>query len=440
MALGYNDRQRLLGLPENENADMDNLVEAPEFQQFQNAQDSSEEMPVLAPPERQFAQSTALENSGSVAPINEESDIPVQTRVPAAADVSAQIKTRSDSSSQAQYNPQSGEAPDLMTQYRKLMDQRKTELEGARKAEMLQNMLSGINSNVGLIIGGNAAKNSGAAVTAPKLGDLAKTDYAGNVDQELKPELEGLMEQYKMLQQDKQAKANRDIQEEQLKIAREGLNVKGMMARAAADRRAEERSIQANRYEDDKNDRMVAALSDRINKSGLSTLNDKIAEIERQIGMSLEEALAKDIDLPGYGRLASLVPNEAPMLGDDARSLRQTIQGILNAQISEQYGATQAAGEIGRYSQETGAGKLESDKTVLRGLVNIKRGTQADLRGIYGGYDPNVIKTYSDRTGLKLNEVAADTSNEVEKLVPNENGVKQSAIFDKNTKQFLRWK
>jgi len=230
MALGYNDRQRLLGLSENENADMDNLVEAPEFQQFQNAQDSSEEMPVLAQPERQFAQSTALENSGSVAPINEESDIPVQTRVPAATDISAQIKTRSDSSSQAQYNPQTGEAPDLMDQYRKLMDQRKTELEGARKAEMLQNMLSGINSNVGLIIGGNAAKNSGAAVNAPQLAKLDKIDYSGNVDRQLNPELEGMMEQYKMLQQEKQAAANRKIQEDQLAISRQGLDIKRMLA------------------------------------------------------------------------------------------------------------------------------------------------------------------------------------------------------------------
>jgi len=396
MALGYNDRQRLLGLPENENADMDNLVEAPEFQQFQNAQDSSEEMPVLAPPERQFAQSTALENSGSVAPINEESDIPVQTRVPAAADVSAQINTRSDSSSQAQYNPQTGEAPDLMDQYRKLMDQRKTELEGARKAEMLQNMLSGINSNVGLIIGGNAAKNSGAAVTAPKLGDLAKTDYAGNVDQELKPELEGLMEQYKMLQQDRQAKANRDIQEEQLKIAREGLNARGLMAQAAADKRAEDRNYRYSEADEKK----FKAMSDDLGKSGLPNLYGSINEIEDELGMTIEEALKKKPDIPGYGVLGGL-PKDF-LIGEKGRKFRQLVQGLQNLQISKQYGATQAAGEIARFNREFGAGNFETEQALLNGLSNLKRKYNEDLTNIRSGYNPELVSRFEERNKLRL--------------------------------------
>lgn len=296
MAIGYNDRQRLLGLPENENADFDNLVEAPEFQAFQNAQDSSDEMAGLAQPERQFAQSKALENSGSVAPIEDDSDIPVQTRVPAATDVSAQIKTRSDSSSKAEYNPQTGEAPDLMTQYRKLMDQRKVELEGARKAEMLQNMMSGINSNVGLIIGGNAAKNSGAAVQAPKLGDLAKTDYSGNVDTEMKPELEGLMEQYKLLQQDKQATASRRIQQEQLKIAREGLDIKRLLA--------DKKASQAGLTEGQKAvDRDYAKQYNQFSGKGRENASHAILQLEE-----MAEELENDSGFfaAGGGRASSL--------------------------------------------------------------------------------------------------------------------------------------
>lgn len=431
MALGYNDRQRLLGLPENENADMDNLVEAPEFQQFQNAQDSSEEMPVLAQPERQFAQSTALENSGSVAPINEESDIPVQTRVPAATDISAQIKTRSDSSSQAQYNPQTGEAPNLMDQYRKLMDQRKTELEGARKAEMLQNMLSGINSNVGLIIGGNAAKNSGAAVNAPQLAKLDKIDYSGNVDKQINPELEGMMEQYKMLQQEKQAAANRKIQEDQLAISRQGLDIKRMLA----DKKAGAGSLSLTKGQEAADKKAGEFYANYIKGGGqaraeqsLKNLKALYEEIKADQGF-IQAGGTRHTWIPDSLRDRDSIRRRAEAASFAMEGLKNTFGGS-NITDSERKALAESF-----YNDQLP--NKDNAKILARKIEALEKDMEADRKMAKEFQQRGTISQYN----LDNNTAeTTDTSNEVERLVPNENGVNQSAIFDKNTKQFLRWK
>jgi hypothetical protein len=151
-------------------------------------------------------------------------------------------------------------------------------------------------------------------------------------------------------------------------------------------------------------------LSTSITKLGLPTITSAINSIENQIGMTLEEALQRntdddktnDVEVPGYGRVGSLAPDV--FVGDKSRAFRQDVGSLLNPQISKQFGASQTKGEIERFQKEVGSGTFESEAAILRGLSNIKRSANADLKATYAGYRPELVDTYRTREGVTLQE------------------------------------
>ena len=430
MALGYNDRQRLLGLPENENADMDNLVEAPEFQQFQNAQDSSEEMPVLAQPERQFAQSTALENSSSVAPINEESDIPVQTRVPAATDVSAQVKSK-DQSTNSSYNKEAGETPSLMKRYEDLLAERKAAMQEAQRSEMIQSLIGGIGQSLSKISAGGIARNVGAKVTPNEI-PVFKQDVVGNVQKQYNPEVEAMLNQYKLLQGDKERENSDKLKAEEMGLKRLEL---GLKARELADKKAGTGSLSLTKGQEAADKKAGEFYANYIKGGGraraeqsLKNLKALYEEIKADQGF-IQAGGTRHTWIPDSLRDRDSIRRRSEAVSFAMEGLKNTFggQGITDSErkaLAESFYNDQLPNK-------------DNAKILARKIEALEKDMEADRKMAKEFQQRGTISQYN----LDNNTAeTTDTSNEVERLVPNENGVNQSAIFDKNTKQFLRWK
>lgn len=100
-----------------------------------------------------------------------------------------------------------------------LQANRSKDLEDANRRQMYQDMLSGLNSNLGLIVGGAQAMNTKAAVQAPKAGEIRQRDLAKDVTDRYKVDQEALMDKYKAL-----LKAQEDAKDRALKAAQKDDN------------------------------------------------------------------------------------------------------------------------------------------------------------------------------------------------------------------------
>jgi hypothetical protein len=268
---------------------------------------------------------------------------------------------------------------------------RNKELEDANRRQMYQDMLAGVNSNLGLIVGGAQAMNTKAAVQAPKAGEIKQRDLVKEVSDRYKGDQEAMMEKYKALlkaQEDATSNAITPYQKAMLELNKDRLALDAKQFMDAETRRKGEAE-----------DKKIQGISDRVQKSGLTSLSGQIDEIESDLGMSIEEAIQKGLDVPGFGRGASFVPDW--MTDEQARKFRQTVQNIQNIQISKQFGATQTAGEVGRFNREFGSGKLESDKSLLNALSAIKRKYNEDINNIYSGADEKAVEQFSTRSGIQ---------------------------------------
>lgn len=326
---------------------------------------------------------------------NEPESTAAMTELPANAVVEAPAAVRqsalvADSSSAPQAAPEESQLQRLERLSQELQTNRAKELEDANRRQMYQDILSGVNSNLGLIVGGAQAMNTKAAVTPAKAGEIKQRDFSKEVSERYKVDQEAMMDKYKALlraQEESKSDAITPYQQAMLELNRNRLSLDAGQFSEAENRRRGEAE-----------DKKIQAVSDRVQKSGLGSLSGQIDEIETLLGMSIEEAAKKNEDVPGFGRGASLVPDF--LVGEKAREFRQKVQNLQNIQISKQFGASQTAGEVGRFNREFGTGKLESDKSLLNALAAVKRKYNEDINSIYSGADPGAAQTYSERSGL----------------------------------------
>jgi len=221
---------------------------------------------------------------------------------------------------------------------------------------------------------------------------------------------EAMMKQYAELAKGERAKtaisSKEKIADEKNKALKEAARIK-----AGAKGTKPEFTPYQEKMLGEKQEEKLRKLSSDISKSGLPRLTTSIKELENQLGMPLEDALAlntdtdetNDVNIPGYGRLGSLAPDWS--VGDTQRAFRQGVQAVLNPDISKQYGATQSSGEIERYQKQIGGGNFEDQNAVLRGLAAIKTAAQSDLGAIQAGYDPKLVEKYQGRKGVTLDTV-----------------------------------
>lgn len=194
---------------------------------------------------------------------------------------------------------------------------RNKELEDANRRQMYQDMLAGVNSNLGLIVGGAQAMNTKAAVQAPKAGEIKQRDLAKEVSERYKGDQEALMEKYKSLlkaQQDAaEALQRQEDKMEDRKFRREMLNAtmdeKGEMFDRGEYRRVTDR-IQsvAQNYENDtvvkkfkEQDIALSQVGDIIsamesgNQVAAKALGAKMAKAMGEVGALTEQDVTRYI-------------------------------------------------------------------------------------------------------------------------------------------------
>lgn len=307
----YNDIQKMFGFPENPNADLENLVGTPV--------ESIEQAPVV---------------SARPAPMAE---IPVES---------------------APEMPQMREESQLQRLERlagELQQNRARELEDANRRQMYQDMISGVNSNIGLMVGGAQAMNTKAAVQAPKVGEIKQRDLAGEVDKRYKIDQTALMDKYKAL-----LKAQNDA----AKLAKGGDDwyKQAMIEERRADRALRQDMFDRGQdYREVKGDRLSDKQTDQ-----LAGYNTTLAALRRA------QELKKNIDTgPLAGRLnkaASVVGIDDP----DTTALRVQVLDTVAERIKELSGTAASEREADRLNI-TLPGMNDSDEVFNRKLQDAEK-------------------------------------------------------------------
>lgn len=109
---------------------------------------------------------------------------------------------------------------------RELQAERSKQLEDAASRQMKANVMQSIVGNLGGLVGGSQAMNTGAAVTSPQVKGLDIGDLVGQVDKRFAGDQESLLNQYKMLMNAKDKADQRKFQQESLQVQREGNDLK----------------------------------------------------------------------------------------------------------------------------------------------------------------------------------------------------------------------
>ena len=197
----YNQIQQMFGLPENPNADLENLVGTP------------------------------VPNAPAVPAIS-----PAPVAAPVVATQAPEVQPEMEQA------PQETELQRLERLAQEMSTRKKAEMEEAGKKQLYHDLISGLNSNLGLIVGGAQAMNTKAAVNAPKQAEIAQRDLAGEVDKRYKSDQESLMEKYKAL-----LKAQEEAKDRALKMANQGND--DWYKQAMLEERRADRQLRQNMFE-----------------------------------------------------------------------------------------------------------------------------------------------------------------------------------------------
>jgi hypothetical protein len=320
----------------------------------------------------------------------------------------------------------------LMAEYRKMMGEDQQKLEEARRQDRMLKVGGALGDALATYINARGQMNvkapgvqvqQGAGIG--KIADMFAT--SGDIASDVAQRREALLKQYaelakgersqaKLESEEKKAKSSEALRRDLSKAENEAMLKAAGIRASKKDKEKPEFTPYQEKMLGEKQEEKVRKLSSDISKSGLPRLTTSIKELETQLGMTLEEALAlntdkdetNDVNIPGYGRLGSLAPDWA--VGETQRAFRQGVQAVLNPDISKQYGATQSAGEIERYQKQIGGGNFEDQNAVLRGLAAIKTAAQSDLNAIQAGYDPKLVEKYQGRKGVSMDSSEKEVS------------------------------
>jgi hypothetical protein len=141
-------------------------------------------------------------------------------------------------------------------------------------------------------------------------------------------------------------------------------------------------------------------LGRKLSESGLPTLMDKISQIESTLGMSIEDALQKKPDIPGYGLLARQVPDF--MSSEQGEKMRRLVSGLSNIELKKRSGAAVTDPEFQRFLQEFGSGRLATERSLLTGLKQLKDAYSKDVQTIRSGFNQDAVQMYEDDFGSDI--------------------------------------
>lgn len=201
-----------------------------------------------------------------------------------------------------------------------------------------------------------------------------------------------------------------------------------------------EQSLELRKQE--KLDKDVGKISDKLEKHGIPKAVATLKEVD-----SLMEGIDSDKkDLPGFGLLGGLTPDFAT--STEGQKLRQAVQRLANIELKDRSGAAVTDQEYARFKKEFGSGTWKTEAQLRNGLRMYRDVLDRVTREVQAGSPKAALAEYQTRPGSVSNidipgskgeAPSRDTSSipsEVERL--DKSG--KVAIFDSQTKKFLRWK
>lgn len=125
-----------------------------------------------------------------------------------------------------------------------------------------------------------------------------------------------------------------------------------------------------------------------------------IESVEKKLGFDLEDfdaqtglVAGKEVDLPGVslplvGRVATT---------SEARSLKDRIARVFNTELKTRSGAAVTDQELNRLREEFGQGKFNTEAQLIEALKEYKRLAIEAMASHEAGFDPLVLREYSER-------------------------------------------
>jgi hypothetical protein len=266
----YNDMLRTLGMPENPNADLA-IPFAPESE--------LEQAPIKLAPVALPPQSAPVKSS---------------LQDPGLQEAEAALAGLPESKPESQLERLERLSQELQTN-------RAKELEDANRRQMYQDILSGVNSNLGLIVGGAQAMNTKAAVTPAKAGEIKQRDFAKEVSDRYKVDQEAMLEKYKALTKAQQEAAGiTDYQRQRLELDRDRLGLMRDIEQGRGNRFYDNLGFRKEE-KNELSDKQVESMSSFGKVEGLlSDIRGRIPEFRSKLGPYASEIELKKSLIPGF--------------------------------------------------------------------------------------------------------------------------------------------
>lgn len=377
----YNDIQRMFGMPENPNAD-------------------------LAIP---FAPETKLEQAPTPTPMS--------TPVPIAARQNPTPMEEVAAVSQAA--PEESQLQRLERLSQELQTNRAKELEDANRRQMYQDILSGVNSNLGLIVGGAQAMNTKAAVTPPKAGEIRQRDFAKEVSERYKGDQEAMMERYKALLKAQQDAAGiTDYQKQRLELDRDRLGLMRDIEQGRGNRFYDNLGFRKEE-KNELSDKQVESMSSFGKVEGLlQDIKGRTAQFKSKLGPYASKIEAGKSMVPGM--------QEDP----DFAAFRATVSDQLSQYIKSLSGLTVSDKE--RQALLTAVPTVEDKYDVFNSKL-------AEMEKRLGGYKSAELAAAKDFQGKtpKNPQQAAESSSAV--IIRRDPKTGRNVKYDAATKKPLGW-
>lgn len=141
-------------------------------------------------------------------------------------------------------------------------------------------------------------------------------------------------------------------------------------------------------------DKHMEKYGANLEKSGLPRAEEAIDIIEQALGKPIEQLTDKD-ELPGFGRLTSIAPNQ--VVSDKALKLRQAVQSLANQELRTSAGQNVTLSEMGRYKTESGSAMGLPASALITGLKSTKRKIGAIRQNWDTSAPPEVVQEYRSR-------------------------------------------
>jgi len=177
-----------------------------------------------------------------------------------------------------------------------------------------------------------------------------------------------------------------------------------LRAQLAADANNNRLLLAGMRQGDKEEAKKTKALSDNtiklgkdLEKAGIPEFNQALETVENTLGKF------KEGELPGFGRLAGLVPSF--MEDEQTQMVRSDMQAAANILLKSRSGAAVTESEAVRFLQEIAAGKGMSEAALRNGWNNVRRNFNARVKNMSASYGNEIIDNYVGQGGLDLRKL-----------------------------------